>query len=506
MLAVVPVLIPFLTGVLLVLMLRQSGSARRSLSLASFFLQAIFMASFATMVYKAGTVVSPLGSWTDPIGIVLVADKAAVLLAVLATVVSLAAALTGTAENAAKAENPLRQPLLHFLLSGIQLSFLTGDLFNLFVAFEVMLLASYALMSLEAKQSEIRQTFPYVLLNVLSSAFFLAACGFTYALFGTLNFAQISEAATAMASTPEGTVRVALLTGFLAVVFSIKAGMFPLYYWLPNSYPTLPPAVVAVYAGLLTKVGLFVLLRLLGTVMPPIMDPLYALIAVLGGASMIFGVLGAISRSSVREILAFHSLSQVGFMLLGIGIFTPFGFAACLFFMIHHSMVKAGLFLTAGGIIFHLGTDSLKKTGGLWRAQPLFRLSFLLLALSLAGLPPFSGFWAKLWVLLEGLREGHYVLIAVALVASILTLASMVKIWLNAFWNDPPEGTDPPALQPQPAGLRMGISLLLAVSLAMVFLVQPIWQISREAADDLFHPTSYIQSVQQALNPTDNKP
>jgi len=487
-----PVLLPFITGILL-LLLRENRSLRRTIAVLSLLLQLGAAMVLAGTAFSSGMEVMHLGSWKDPIGIVLVGDRTASILVILALLVTLTSTLAGFSERGPAQGNPMRLPLVQFLLTGIQLSFLTGDLFNLFVAFEVMLLSSYGLMTLEAEDGKLKQAYPYVLLNLLSSALFLAACGYTYALFGTLNFAGIAEAAAALESTSGGPARIALLTAILAFVFSIKAGMFPLYYWLPNSYPTLPPSLGALYSGLLTKVGIYLLLRLLGTVMPPGQEGLYLLIAWLGGATMFFGVLGPISRIGIREILAFHVLSQIGFMLFAIGIFTPFAFAAALFYMIHNIIVKSGLFLIASGVMLRFHTDNLKRIGGLWRSQPALALAFLVLALSLAGLPPLSGFWAKLWILLEGLSEGYYVLVALSLVTSILTLVSMMKIWFGAFWQPLPSGS---VERPAKAGLLgTALALMVIVSLGVSVGVAPIWEACQEAASELFTPSLYIEAI-----------
>jgi multicomponent Na+:H+ antiporter subunit D len=494
-----PILIPFISAIAL-LLVRAHPAKRRVLAVAALLLQAAASVWLLLVTFSDGIVVTHLGSWHSPIGIVLVGDKVSAILVALALLVTLASTLAGFAEQRARDENPMRLPLVQFLLAGIQLSFLTGDLFNLFVGFEVMLLASYGLMTLEAAGRRTREAYAYVLLNLIASAFFLIACGYAYALFGTLNFAGIAEAAVALNATPEGAARLHILTALLALVFSIKAGMFPLYYWLPNSYPIMPASLGALYSGLLTKVGIYVLMRLLGTVMPHDQHSLYLLIAWLGGATMLFGVLGAIARMGVREILAFHVLSQVGFMILAIGFFTPFALAATLFYMVHHIIVKSALFLTASGIMHDCGSDHLKRTGGLWLKRPVFGLAFLLMALSLAGLPPLSGFWAKLWILMEGLREGYYTLVAVSLVASVLTLASMLKIWFGAFWQPAPEGMRGSDRGQRPLWLALG--LMSIVSIGVVVGVKPLWEASQAAANELMDPRRYSEPVlQRSLEP-----
>lgn len=499
MLPSLPVLLPFATGILL-LLLRGQPSVRRAVALGSLVIQILVAGWLLAATYSSGVLVSHMGNWKVPLGITLVGDKTAAILVMLALIVTLTATLTGLSEQRAATENPMRQPLVQFLLTGIQLSFLTGDLFNLFVAFEVMLLSSYALLTLEAEEGKIRHAYPYVVINLVASALFLAGCGYAYALFGTLNFAGIAEVAAELNQTADGAFRVSLLASLLAFVFSVKAGMFPLYYWLPNSYPVLPPSLGALYSGLLTKVGLYVLLRLLGTVMPPTQDFLYLIIAWLGGATMFFGVLGAISRSGIREILAFHVLSQVGFMILAIGFYTPVAFAATIFYMVHHIIVKASLFLTTSGVISLLGTDHLKRTGGLWKSHPWLGLSFLFFAFSLAGLPPLSGFWAKLWILMEGLHLGFYFLVAVSLVASVLTLASMLKIWFGAFWQPLPEGSEVTPGGRVPGPLVLALLLMTVVSAGVVIGVRPLWEASHLAALELMNPALYIEPVLNAVS------
>ncbi len=375
-----------------------------------------------------------LGGWAAPYGIVLVGDLLAGIMLSLGAVTALASILYGFAELHPEDEHPLRLPLVQFLVTGINLAFCTGDLFNLFVAFEVMLISSYALLTLEADDWDIKQAFPYLALNLVGSTLFLVAAGLAYGMFGSLNFAQIAARAGELGPTPPVTVFALLLL----VVFGMKAGMFPLYYWLPNSYPILPSPVAALYAGMLTKVGVYVLLRVFGQVLPPDLPLVHGALAWLAAATMIFGVLGAVSRNFIRGILSFHILSQIGYMVLAIGLFTPYALAACIFYVIHHIIVKSTLFMVGGAVVVLNRSDNLEKTGGLWLAAPVLGVVFLLQALSLAGLPPLSGFWGKYMIIVEGVRQGEWVLVACALAAGILTLFSMLKIWNGPFWGTNP--------------------------------------------------------------------
>jgi multicomponent Na+:H+ antiporter subunit D len=429
-LIIMPVAVPLITA-LLALLGARSASWRRWLVGGSAALQLVIALLLASRAWHGGPQVLALGGWAAPYGIVLVVDLLAAIMLALGAVTALASLLYGFAELTVRDEHPLRLPLVQFLVTGINLAFCTADLFNLFVAFEVMLISSYALLTLEADDWDIKQAFPYLALNLVGSTIFLVAAGLAYGLFGSLNFAAIAERSAALVGTPQLTV-LALL---LLTVFGMKAGLFPLFYWLPNSYPILPGPVAALYAGMLTKVGVYVLLRIFGQVLPPELPLIHTLMMWLAAATMIFGVLGAVSRNFVRGILSFHILSQIGYMVLAIGLFTPYAMAAAIFYIIHHIIVKSTLFMVGGVVVVLNRSDDLTKTGRLWAVTPVLGVVFLLQALSLAGLPPLSGFWGKYMIIVEGIRQHEWVLVFFALLAGVLTLLSMLKIWNGAFWS-----------------------------------------------------------------------
>lgn len=455
-LAVLPVLIPMLSGIVFLLWVHPSRGRRFAATVSAAAQLGIALWLVALSLGGGGNrIVLALGGWPAPYGITLVVDGLAALMLSLSTFTALAALLFTWAERTRKTEHPLRLPLLQFIVTGINLSFTTGDLFNLFVAFEIMLIASYALLTLEADDWDVKQAFPYLTINIFGSTLFLCGAGLTYGIFGTLNLAEIAMAAPAYVDD----LRFQLVAALLLLVFAIKAGLFPLYFWLPGSYPTLPVPVAALFSGMLTKVGVYTFIRFTGTVFPHDMDWLHTSIAWIAGATMIFGVMGAIAQNYVRGILSYHILSQIGFMALAIGFFTPLSIAASIFYIVHHIIVKAALFL-AGGIAGFLNkTDDLTRMGGIWRLSPLLGLLFLFQAMSLAGIPPLSGFWGKYMIIVVGMEQQEYILVAASLVASVLTLFSMLKIWNGAFWQPGKSGVAPADL---------GIGAMLAVLGGMV--------------------------------------
>jgi multicomponent Na+:H+ antiporter subunit D len=488
-----PILLPLAAALLALLVPHPSFGRRAGVSLALLALLGLSL-WLVGHVQATGPLALSLGGWVVPYGIALVADTLAAIMLCLSSLTGLACVLYGFAETPKRDEHPLRLPLLLLLIVGVHIAFLTGDLFNLFVAFEVLLLASYALMTLETDRRHSRSALPYVTINLVGSALFLCACAFAYGLFGTLNFAEIAVRSSGMV----GDVRVGILALMLVLVFALKAGLFPLYYWLPVSYPPLPPPIAAFYAGLLTKVGIYVLLRIVGTVLPPELTWLHTALAWAAGLTMIVGVLGAVAQDRIQSILSYHIVSQVGYMALGIGLYSLHAFAAAIFFVIHQIVVKSALFLVGGLVLRVQGTDELDKTGGLWEAAPGLSFVFLLHALSLAGVPPLSGFWGKLLIIKEGLSQGHWVLVLLALVASILTLLSMLKIWLGAFWKAAPKSTTH-AFSRSTREMTAVVGLLAAVSLGIGLGAGPVVAIAEHAARETLDRQGYINAV-QALN------
>jgi multicomponent Na+:H+ antiporter subunit D len=439
--------------------------------------------------------VQVLGGWSAHLGVALVIDGLAAIMLCLSTLVALVCILYSFFELDVEHGHPLRLPLTQLLVAGINLSFITGDLFNMFVAFEIMLVASYALLTLEANDRHIKEAFPYLIVNIFGSTIFLISAGMAYAVFGTLNLAQISERAAEM----EGSFAVALVAVMLMVVFGIKAGVFPLYYWLPNSYPILPYSLAALYSGMLTKVGIYVLLRMLCTVFPHSLDRVHIVLGWLAGLTMVLAVLGAISRNFVRGILSFHIASQIGYMLLAIGLFTPLAIAACIFYVIHHIIVKSSLFLIGGIAFFRNGTDHLERMGGLWKTAPVLGVLFMLQAFSLAGIPPLSGFWGKFTIVAESLRVEQYWLAIAALVASILTMVSMMKIWLQAFWRPSASSVPLENTHTLTTGSFVGMTGIVGVMVVMSLFIglnaESFLRVSTHTADALLDPTIYRSAV-----------
>jgi len=453
---------------------------------------AAFMLLFDVASNKVAVVVRA-GDWSPELGIVLVADLFAVLVLPVALSIIFAVELfaIGQRRTAWGANPELAGPLLGVLTAGVSLAILTGDLFTLFVSFELILVSSYVLLTHQGQRDQVRSGMTYVVMNLLASTLFLFGLAYVYAATGTVNLALLAERIPELDSG----ARLGIGAWFF-VVFGTKAAMFPLFSWLPDSYPTAPTTITAVFAGLLTKIGIYAMIRfhtLTG------MDDLGPAMLIIAGVTMVVGAFGALAQTDVKRILSFHVISQIGYMLMGLGLFSVAGTAGAVFFLIHHMPVKTVLFLVGGLIENHQGTSDLDRSGGLAVRRPLIAALFAIPALSLAGLPPFSGFIAKFGVISAGIEANAVPIVAVALTAGALTLLSMTKIWLGVFWGEPAE--PPAAERPTRANQRImtgATGLAVAGTLAISLFAGTLFDLATTVAEDLQTPGTYSSVVLDA--------
>lgn len=490
-----PIIIPLLTGTLCVMFWRNNLAQRILSILGSTALLAVSIWLLVS-VYQQGHVVMFMGNWDAPYGIVLIADMLSAIMVLLTGMMALAIAIYSLASASPAHEKFGYYPLMHLLLAGVSGAFLTGDLFNLYVWFEVMLIASFALLILGGERAQMEGAVKYVTLNLLSSAIFLSAIGLTYGVVGTLNMADIAV----KFGQAENVGLVDVIAVMFLVAFGIKAAAFPLFFWLPASYHTGPVAVSALFAGLLTKVGVYALFRVFTLIFNSSPEFTHQILLWIAAGTMLTGVLGAAAQFEFRRILSFHIVSQIGYMLLGLALFTPLALVGGVFYIMHHIIVKTNLFLISGIAHRLLGTYDLKKLGGLYKSRPGLSLLFLIPALSLAGVPPLSGFFAKFIIIRAGVEAEAWVVTGVALLVGVLTMYSMIKIWAEAFWKKLPDTTDGASLERG----RTSVSLMLmyapviALAACTVFIglnAEPIYAMAEFSATQLLNPAQYIEAV-----------
>lgn len=497
LIVVLPIIIPLLFAIV-ILFLSKSLTAQRSLNI--FGTAAVLLISVILFfsVNSVGIISLQVGSWRAPFGITIVADLFASVMVLITALIGFLTASYSLGTMDEMREKFFYYPLFQILLMGINGAFLTGDIFNLYVWFEVMLIASFVLLTLGGKREQLEGAVKYVTLNLLSSAIFLAAVGIVYGLTGTLNMADLARKIPLV----ENKEFVTAVSFLFMVAFGIKAAVFPLFFWLPASYHTPPAAVSSIFAGLLTKVGVYALIRFFTLIFIHDISFTHTVLLVIAGFTMFSGVLGAASQNNFRKVLSFHIISQIGYMILGLALFSPLAVAGAIFYIIHHIIVKTNLFLISGAIDKMKGSFELKKLGGVYKHYPLIGLLFFIPAFSLAGIPPLSGFWAKFVVIKAGLDLHHYLIVGVALFVGLLTLYSMTKIWNEVFWKDDPKGNEKIITENYRTSklsdkimIFAPIILLSLITLVIGLYSKPFFDFANKTAVQLLNPSEYINKV-----------
>ena len=497
MLLALPIISPFFFAIIM-LFFWKNFKAHRLLNLFSSVASLVIASFLISDVMNNGIQSYQVGNWEAPFGITLVSDLLSAIMVVITAIIGFTTAIYSLATIDTDREKFGYYPLLQTLLMGINGAFLTGDIFNLYVWFEVMLISSFVLLALGGKREQLEGAIKYVTLNLLSSALFLAGVGILYGLAGTLNMADLARKLP-LIHTPEMTTLVSIL--FL-IAFGIKSAVFPLFFWLPSSYHTPPAAVSAIFAGLLTKVGVYALMRVFTLIFINNTDFTHTIILIIAGFTMLTGVLGAAAQMDFRKILSFHIISQIGYMIMGLGLYSPLAIAGGIFYIIHHIIVKTNLFFVSGVVNKMRNTYQLKQLGGIYKLYPLLGLLFLIPALSLAGIPPLSGFWAKFTVVKAGIDLGEYAIVAVSLIVGLLTLFSMTKIWNEVFWKDAPDKSADYSdnfsdnySNLKKVSLLLPVVILAIITLTIGLYVEPFFNIAERASAQLLNPSEYINAV-----------
>jgi len=491
-LLILPIIIPFV-GAITCIFAWNAVRVQRLATITAMMLHLVVGILLLNGVAGEGIQAMQVGNWQAPIGITLVADLFSAIMITITGLMGFSVAVYSLSSIDHTHERFGYYPLYNTLIMGVSGAFLTGDMFNLYVWFEVLLISSFVLLALGGGGKQIAGAMQYVLLNLLSSALFLASVGVLYSIAGTLNMADLAQQIPNI-QQPGIVTAVSLM---LLVAFGIKAAIFPLFFWLPVSYHTPPVSVSAIFAALLTKVGVYALIRMFTLIFVGDSDLIHNLLLVLAAFTMVSGVFGAASDYDFRRILSFHIISQIGYMIMGLGIFTTMSLAGVIFFLLHNMVAKTTLFLVSG-IAFRLrGTYQLKELGGLYRRYPLFGVMFLVPALGLAGIPPLSGFWAKFILVWAGLAAEQYLIIGISLFVGVFTLYSMIKIWAEGYLKADPNPESPSADFWQPAMLLMILPVIWLglVVVLMGVAAEPLYNLCYDAAAQLIDPSEYIQAV-----------
>ena len=497
-LIIAPVVLPILAGALL-LMLRKNTGWQAVLANTVLGILLVCCAGLLDLVWNEGPQTMTMGRWLPPFGISFSVDLTGAILALTGSFVAFACGIYAANDID---QTRLRYGFYSFLMlmvAGVNGAFLTGDVFNLYVWFEVLLISSFGLIILGSERAQLDGALKYAFLNLIATTLFLIATGYLYGTFGTLNMADI----TRKISTMPDSGPVMTIAALYLFAFAMKAAAFPLNFWLPSSYHTPRLVVSALFAGLLTKVGIYALLRVMVMIFAAERAELAFIIAVIAAATMIFGVLGALAQSDIRRLMGFLVVSGIGSMLAGIALSGELGLSGTLFYAVHSMVVMAGLYLAAGIIVRTSGEHDMRKLGGHYSASPLFAAGFLVLALAVSGLPPFSGFWPKLMIVRGAIAGGAEWLAAAILLTGLLTSIAIVRVWAFAFWRGGPEGARDgaeswkltPIAENAALPIHASFALLVVASLWLGLFPETLASAVLDAARGLANPDGYIGSV-----------
>ena len=500
-LIIAPIIVTIVMGSVLV-MLRKNTRIQPRIAGLGFALLVVLNIGLLARVLSIGPLTMTMGRWLPPFGISFTVDVLGASFALAASIVAFFGAIYGAADVDATGRRYGFYPFLFLLMTGVFGAFLTGDMFNLYVWFEVLLISSFGMIVLGSEKEQIDGGFKYAVLNLVATTLFLVAIGYLYGLFGTLNMADLVGKVRAL----EDTRPLAVIGALFAFAFAMKAAAFPVHFWLPASYHTPRIVVSAVFAGILTKVGVYALIRVLTLLMPAIRVELSDILAWAAIATMLVGVIGALAQSDVRRLFGYLVISGIGSMMAGLALGTYWGLAGAVMYALHSMIVMTALYLALGiAMRYCNGAARLQDLGGLYRASPFLAVMFLILAFAIAGLPPFTGFWPKVVLVDASFSAGRTWLGATILATGFLTSIAIGRVWVHAFWRGGPLGTaDGTDATPAPAADVDGethqalmIPLAGLTLLVVVFGIwaEPIARLGDLAAAGLLDPAAYVRSV-----------
>lgn len=489
-LTALPILIPFIL-IIIMIMVRSEKLSKWFGVLGSFVLLLVSVLIFFNLKNN-GILVVQIGGWEAPFGITLVIDYLSSIMLIISSLIVFAISIYALSFLETKQRNSKFYVFFFSLVMGINGSFITGDVFNLYVWFEVMLMSSFVLITLGNSKEQLEGGIKYLALNLLGSLFFLAGLGLLYGQTGTLNMAHLAE----ILRNDQQAILMNTSAILFFIAFGIKAAVFPLFFWLPASYHTSNITVSALFAGLLTKVGVYAFIRFFTLFFVQDQAFWHQLLLITAGLTMVVGGTSASVHYDTRRILSYHIISQIGYMLMGLGIFTPLAIAGAIFFTIHNMVAKTNTFLVAGLIHKLKGTFYLKDIGGLLKQSPFLAILFVVPAFALVGVPPLSGFFAKFILIKAGIEDGHFIVVFVAVLTSLLTLYSMIKIWNEAFLKKQPQNEYDTKWVKKLSALEVLPSILLGLtSILMGVFSARVFDFTMRAANQLINSSAYIEQV-----------
>ncbi|MDA0999325.1 MAG: proton-conducting transporter membrane subunit [bacterium] len=483
-----PIVLPLLTGIILFLLRRHSAWQER-LSLLSLGINLIVALSFLSETADGTIFTHRMGLWPFPYGILLGADRlTATMLCLAATVVGASAYFSKSYLSEGQRQE-VYHPLLHFLLMGIQGAFVTADIFNLFVFFEVMLISAYSLLGFYHNLDQLEMALKYTCLNLIASALFLLGVSLLYAQVGTVNMADLSVKVAALGPTP----LMILTAAIFLLVFSTKAAIFPMQLWLPSAHSISPTPISAILAGVLVKVGLYAIIRCATLIFPAPFGQMQGVLVAFALATIILGAIGTLPQKNLKRILAYSTINQLGYIAFGVALLSPAGMAAAVFYMVSHGFLKSSLLLGAGLNQKLTGTVDLDEMGGMMVKAPFASVLLLVGFLSLAGIPPLNGFFSKFFLIQAGYSQGMYTATSIALGMGVISLLYNFSTYQQFAW-----GSGGGEVKSAPAAMYIPVAFLAAFAVIFGLGVGWLYDWSLLVAKQISNPALYIAAMQSA--------
>lgn len=486
LLLLLPLLIP-LSGVPITLAFGKDRKVQPALAL-TFMLAALgfTLALLRTLLTTGQPVTVQMGLWPAPFGITFTADLLGVFMVLMSQLVLSAGLLYATGSTEKVVQYPTFYPLFLALASGLTGAFLTGDLFNLFVFAEIIVISGAVLTAIADDRFGVEAAYKYFYISMLASAFFLLGVGSLYVAYGTLNFADLANRIAANPSAPLAMAGLA----FLTATFLIKSAAFPFHFWQPDFHAAAPTPVSAMLSSLVVKLGVYAFFRMT-TLLFPDVELLKTLLVILGVAGVLYGGLGAAGTHNAKRMLAYSTLAQVGFILVGIGWGTPLSLAAALVFTFNHALVKAAMLMLAGAMASRapVKSASFDVVVGVGKYHPAAGILFLLGGMALAGIPPLNGFISKLMVFWSGVDAAQYVSLLIIGVASIVTVTYIIRSFIKIWFEPNPE------VEPKGGDRLVAPALLILLSLALGIWAEPLVSLAQSVVAWIGDPALYIAAV-----------
>lgn len=484
-LTMLPIILPFIAGVIM-LFIGKRPVPHRMVS-AVFGLLMIGVAAFNVYyVYVNGTMITFVSNWSAPFGISVVYDMVAALLVLTTSIVMFFVVIYSFQSIGYEREKYYYYPMIMFMITGINGAFTTGDIFNMFVFFEVFLLASYVLITLGSRKVQLQEGFKYLVVNVVSSNFFLVGLAYLYSVTGSLNMADIHI----KLSNYDGNLAIMTIIAVVFIfVFATKAGLFPLYFWMPGSYKAPPVPVIALFGALLTKVGVYAIARTFSLFFTNDVAFTHQVLLLMALLTIVAGCIGALAYTDMKQIIIYNIMIAIGVIIVGFSMMDYAGTVGAMYYLIHDMIIKAALFLLIGFIIYRTGKNDAADLGGLIKQHPVVGWTFFIASLSLAGVPPFPGFYGKLFIVESAFDNGHAIAAVIVLLSSLIVLYSIMKIFIKVFWGEPAEPIELKNIKSDKL-LFSAIGLVI-VSTVFGLSADFLFPIFEMAAESFYNPSSY---------------